>query len=99
MQYFTDAVANLSGAQSAEISYYEYCKALQLYSRLTDEEKQEANESFLVLQEAIESYNESANVANEEMEKATEIAFIPISANFAFLAALWFLLKKKLWFK
>ena len=46
----------------------------------TDEEKEEANNSFIVLQAAIESYNAKANVVNEEMEKATEVAFIPISA-------------------
>ena len=42
---------------------------------------------------------EVLNWVNEEMEKATEVAFIPIFASFAFLAALWFLLKKKFWIK
>ena len=99
LQAFIDAVANLSKNQFAEITYNELYAALQLYAKLTDEEKQEANDSFLVLQAAIESYNAKANVANKEMEKATEIAFIPISASFTFLAALWFLLKKKFWIK
>ena len=72
---------------------------MQLYAKLTDEEKEDANDSFIVLQAAIESYNAKADVVNEEMEKATEVAFIPISASFAFLAVLWFLLKKKFWIK
>ena len=72
---------------------------MQLYAKLTDEEKQEVNDSFIALQAAIESYNAKADVVNEEMKKATEVAFIPISASFAFLAALWFLLKKKFWIK
>ena len=70
---------------------------MQLYSKLTDDEKQEANEEFLVLQAAINAYNSKAEMANTELKNATEIAFIPISASFTFLAALWFLLKKKFW--
>ncbi|MBO5938595.1 MAG: hypothetical protein J6Q82_03750, partial [Clostridia bacterium] len=97
LQTFIDAVADLSKEQSTEITYNEIYTALQLYAKLTDEEKQDAKESFLVLQTAIESYNAKAMVANDEMEKATEVAFVPISASFAFLAALWFLLKKKFW--
>ena len=99
LQAFVDAVESLSKDQSAEATYNELYTALQLYAKLTDEEKEEANNSFIVLQAAIESYNAKANVVNEEMEKATEVAFIPISASFAFLAALWFLLKKKFWIK
>ena len=95
LQAFVDAVAGLSKDQSAEATYNEIYTALQIYAKLTDEEKQEANDSLIVLQAAIESYNAKANVVNEEMEKATEVAFIPISTSFAFLAALWFLLKKK----
>ena len=96
---FIDAVTGFSTDQSAEIVYSELYEAVQLYAKLTDEEKEEAYEYILVLQSAIDAYNESVNVVNDEMEVAIEIAFIPISANFAFLAALWFLLKKKFWFK
>jgi hypothetical protein len=99
LQAFVDAVDGLSKDQSAETTYNELYAALQLYTKLTDEEKQEVNESFLVIQTAIESYNEKAMVANDEMKKATEVAFIPISVSFTFLAALWFLLKRKFWIK
>ena len=88
---------SLSKDQSAEATYNELYTALQLYAKLTDEEKKEAKESFLVLREAIDTYNAKANVTNEEIEKAIEVAFVPISANFAFLAVLWFLLKKQIW--
>ena len=72
---------------------------LQLYSKLTEDEKQKANEEYLILQEAINEYNSKAETANTEHKNATEIAFIPISASFTFLTALWFLLKKKFWIK
>ena len=97
MQEFINAVENLSGSNSPENTYNDLYAALLLYTKLTDEEKIEANEFFVVLQAAIDEYNYKAEIANAELSKATEIAFIPISANFAFLAALWFLLKKKFW--
>ena len=99
MQAFVDAVAGLSKDQSAEATYNELYAALQLYGKLTDEEKQEVNESFLVLQSEINAYNSKAETANTELKNATEIAFVPISVSFTFLAALWFLLKKKFWVK
>jgi len=99
LKAFIDAVETLSNNESAENTYSELYSALQLYSKLTDDEKQEANEEFLVLQAAINAYNSKAEMANIELNNATEIAFIPISASFTFLAALWFLLKKKFWIK
>lgn len=99
LQAFIDAVETLSNNASAENTYSELYSALQLYSRLTDDEKQEANEEFLVLQAAINAYNSKAEMANTEFKNATEIAFIPIATSFTFLAALWFLLKKKFWIK
>jgi molybdopterin converting factor small subunit len=99
LQAFINAVETLSENESAENTYSELYSALQLYSKLTDDEKQEANEEFLVLQAAINAYNSKAEMANTELKNATEIAFIPISASFTFLAALWFLLKKKFWIK
>ena len=99
LQEFVQAVKNLSNNESVENTYSELYSALQLYSKLTDDEKQEANEEFLVLQAAINAYNSKAETANTELKNATEIAFIPISASFTFLAALWFLLKKKFWIK
>ena len=99
LQAFVDAVDALSRDQSAETKYNELYSALQLYAKLTDAEKAEASEEFLVLQTAINAYNSKAETANTELKNATEIAFAPISASFAFLAALWFLLKKKFWIK
>jgi hypothetical protein len=99
LQAFINAVENLSENESAENTYSELYSALLLYSKLTDDEKQEVNEEFLVLQAAINAYNSKAEMANTELKNATEIAFIPISASFTFLAALWFLLKKKFWIK
>ena len=97
LQAFINAVETLSKNESAENIYIELYSALQLYSKLTDDEKQEVNEEFFVLQEAINAYNSKAETANTELKNATEIAFIPITVSFTFLAALWFLLKKKFW--
>lgn len=95
-QVFIDAVMALPKYRSAEATYSELYSALQIYAKLTVEEKSEVNEYFLLLQELIESYNANATVANTEAEKATEVAFAPIAMNFVFLAALWALLKKLL---
>jgi molybdopterin converting factor small subunit len=99
LQAFINAVETLSENESAENTYSELYSALQLYSKLTDDEKQDVNEEFLVLQAAINEYNSKAETANTELKNATEIALVPISASFVFLAALWFLLKKKFWIK
>ena len=98
-QAFINTVKALSDDQSAEVTYSELYSALQLYAKMTDEEKQEVNEYLITLQQAVESYNAKATVVNDEAEKATELAFVPIATNFAFLAALWALLKKKLFIK
>ena len=95
LQEFIGAVENLSKDVSAEVSYSELCTAIQLYDKLTDEEKQQANGYALALRSAIEAYNAKVNTANDEMAKATNVAFIPVTATFAFLTALLLLLKKK----
>ena len=99
LQEFVQAVQSLSNNEYAENTYSEIYSALQLYSKLTDDEKQEANEEFLIIQAAVDAYNSEAEIANTELKNATEIAFVPISASFTFLAALWFLFKKKFWIK
>ena len=99
LQVFIDTVSSLSSGQTAELAYSELYSAIQIYAKLSGEEKVEASDAFRVLQAAIEAYNAKAEIANGEMEQATEIAFLPITASFAFLAALWFLLKKKFWIK
>ncbi len=99
LQAFVNAVEKLSDNESAERTYSEIYYALQLYSNLTEDEKQEVSDSFLALQSAINAYNLKAELANTEFEKATEIAFIPIHTRFTFLAMFLFLLKKKLWLK
>ena len=95
LQEFIGAVENLSKDVSAEVSYSELYTAIQLYDKLTDEEKQQANGYALALRSAIEAYNAKVNTANDEMAKATNVAFIPVTATFAFLTALLLLLKKK----
>ena len=63
---------------------------------LSDEEKANVATEFASVQQMIDAYNETAQTANNELADATEIAFAPIVATgFTFLAALWFLLKKK----
>ena len=62
--------------------------------KLTDEEREEAKEAALVLEAAIEQYNEKASEANGELQSATELALLPLSTNFVFLAAVCVLLKK-----
>ena len=99
LREFIDAVNSLSENESTENTYSELSSAIQLYAKLTEEEKTAASDAFRVLQAAIEAYNAKVEIANGEMEKATEIALLPITAGFAFLAALWFLLKKKFWIK
>ena len=48
------------------------------------------------LQKLVDDYNAKAQAANTELADATEIAFAPITTTgFVFLAALWFMLKKK----
>jgi len=99
LEPFMLAVEELSENETTENTYKELYAALKLYTKLTDEEKTEANEAFLVLKAAIEVYNKKAETVNLEHKNATEAAFIPISISFSFLAALLFLLKKKLWNK
>ena len=63
---------------------------------LSKEEKANVATEFATVQQMINEYNEKTRVANSELAAATEIAFSPIVATgFTFLAALWFLLKKK----
>ena len=92
---FLDTVAGLSAVSSAEISYSEIVSALALYANLTPDEKAEADEAYRALQDAIATYNAKVSEANGAVAAASEIAFAPICASFSFLAALWFLVKKK----
>ena len=91
---FIYAVENLSRDQAAEVSYNELYSVLQLYAKLTEEEKQKAGDVILILDEAVELYNMQATTVNCELITATELAFVPLSAHFAFLAALYLVLKK-----
>ena len=95
LQDFIDAVDNLSPNALAEVAYSEIYSALQIYAKLTEEEKEEVSASFAILQQAIADYNEKAEIANKELADATKIAFVPIVTSFVFLAALLALLKKK----
>ena len=92
---FIDAVNSITEKQSLEDTFSELHTALVLYSKLSEDEKHSVSDSFAILQSAIEDYNNEAKLVNNELANATEVAFAPITANFAFLAALWFILKKK----
>ena len=95
-QKFKDEMAALSKDASTETTYAELYSVLQTYATLSDTEKASVATEYATLQQLIENYNTKAQVANTELAEATEIAFAPIVATgFAFLAALWFLLKKK----
>ena len=92
---FIDAVNSFTEDQSLEDTFSELYTALVLYSKLSEDEKQSVSDSFTILQLAIEDYNDEAKLVNKELANATEVAFAPITVSFAFLAALWFILKKK----
>ena len=93
-QKFKDELTVLSEKEKA--SYQELYAILQTYSTLSDEEKGAVSAEFAKLQNMITAYNAKAQIANNELAEASEIALATIvSADFTFLAALWFLLKKK----
>lgn len=95
-QKFKDEMAALSKDANTETTYAELYSVLQTYATLSDTEKASVATEYATLQQLIENYNTKSQVANTELAEATEIAFAPIVATgFAFLAALWFLLKKK----
>jgi len=95
LESFKNAVAGLTANATADVAYGELLAALSLYAKLTDAEKTAAAEDFEALRGAIEVYNAKADAANNALMDATKIAFVPITVSFAFLSALWFLLKKK----
>ena len=95
-QKFKDELAALTDNANAETTYTELYALLQTYATLSDEEKTNVDAEFTTVQQMINAYNEKAYTANSELANATEIVFAPIVATgFTFLAALWFLLKKK----
>ena len=95
-QKFRDEMAELSQNADAETTYGELYAVLQTYASLSAKEKEDVAKEFATLQQMINVYNAKAQTANNELAEATEIAFGPIAAtSFAFLAALWFLLRKK----
>jgi len=95
-QKFKDQVSMISKEDSLEVTYQKARSALMTYADLTEEEKQAVSEEFADLMETINAYNDKATKANEEHSRATEVVFAPVlSMGFAFLAGLWYLLKKK----
>lgn len=95
-QKFRDEMAELSQNADAETTYGELYAVLQTYASLSAKEKEDVAKEFATLQQMINVYNAKAQTANNELAEATEIAFGPIAVtSFAFLAALWFLLRKK----
>ena len=96
VQKFRDEVANLNQNANNEITYSELYAVLQTYASLSAKEKRAVEKEFATLQRMINTYNTKAQTANNELAKATEIAWGPIAVtSFAFLSALWFLLRKK----
>ena len=95
-QKFKDELAAMTKDANTETKYAELYALLQTYATLSDEEKANVAIEFAMVQQMISAYNQKAQTANSELADATEIAFAPIVATgFTFLAALWFLLKKK----
>jgi hypothetical protein len=96
VQKFRDEMAKLNQNTNTETTYGELYAVLQTYATLSAEEKAEVANEFTALQQIINAYNTKAQTANNELAEATEIAWAPIVAvSFPFLAALWFLLRKK----
>ena len=96
VQKFRDEMAKLNQNANTETTYGELYAVLQTYATLSAEEKAEVANEFTALQQIINAYNTKAQTANNELAEATEIAWAPIAAvSFPFLAALWFLLRKK----
>ena len=95
-QKFRDEMVELNTNGNAETTYMELYAVLQTYSTLSGKEKAEVAKEFATLQQMINAYNAKAETANNELTEATELAFAPIAVtSFAFLAALWFVLRKK----
>ena len=95
-QKFKDELEVMTKDTNTETTYSELYALLQTYATLSDEEKANVATEFAIVQQMIGAYNQKAQIANNELADATEIAFAPIVATgFTFLAALWFLLKKK----
>ena len=95
-QKFRDEMAALNKNADTETTYSELYAVLQTYTSLSAKEKEDVAKEFATLQQMINAYNTKAQTANNELAEATEIAFGPIAAtSFAFLAALWFMLRKK----
>ena len=95
-QKFKDEMSALSKNANTETAYAELYSVLQTYSTLSDAEKTNVAIEYAELQKLVDDYNAKAQAANTELADATEIAFAPIATSgFVFLAALWFMLKKK----
>ncbi|MBQ7343728.1 MAG: hypothetical protein IJW53_03065 [Clostridia bacterium] len=96
VELFREKMAELSYGADTETTYSELYELIEIYSSLSENEKEEVDGEFKHLQQLISNYNENASTANEALDSATEVAFAPIAtSSFTFLAALWFILKKK----
>ena len=92
---FVDEVKALEELTGTEELYVAIVNALKTYSTLSDEQKQEVVFEHDRLDLTIAIYNAKVKAANAELEKATTVSFSTIIGHFTFLAALWFVLKKK----
>ena len=92
-----EEVALINDADTYETAYVKMRNALITYQTLSDEEKSAVSAEYQLLTDRINSYNNIISEANTEHSKATELAFAPLAAmSFTFMAALWYLLKKKI---
>ena len=96
IEVFNEKVVALVDSTISKELYGKIYEAIQIYCIFNEEEKQEVEDSYQKLLESIEAYNAEAEVVNAEHEKATEIAFAPLSSmGITFIAAIYFLLKRK----
>ena len=92
---FREDVRALDAANTRSERWEAIRTALTTYEMLTDAERAEVAAEYTTLENAIASYNESAEAINTQMDSATELALgLIVSATMSALAAAWFILKK-----
>ena len=92
---FKTAVADLDGKKNQDL--FDALKtAIELYNNLSDENKQLVQEDYQKLKAVIVSYNENILAQNAEFETANETALYMFVANLSILAAIVYILKRKL---
>ena len=94
---FSDLVGEIAEAEikMSEQTYSRIVYALEVYGRLTEEEKAESATVYQTLEAVIAEYNAVVDDMNNAQAEASELALAPVCAlYFTFMAAVWFVLKK-----